>query len=417
MTQYHRLMTSEALTSPWRHDFPALLSTMNGQPLVYLDSGASAQKPFVVINAMTDVMSHGYANVHRGLYQYSAELTARFEEVRGTVARFIGAATPENIVFTRNATEAINLVAQSWGRAFLKPGDEIIITEMEHHANIVPWQLIARATGAVIKIWPITDDGRLQIQDLAMILTPRTRVVAVTQMSNVLGTLNDIRAIIARCKSFNPDIITVVDGSQGVVHGPVGVTDLGCDFYAFTGHKLYGPTGVGILYGRHSVLQTMPPFMGGGDMIDRVSFAGTTYRDAPYRFEAGTPAIVEVIGLGAAIDYITAIGWPAIVAHEQAMTTELGLALRDVPGVTVYGPAEGRGGIFAFTCAWGHASDVAMILDQCGVAVRAGHHCAMPLAERLGGAGTIRASLGLYNDSSDIAALIKGLNKARGMLM
>jgi cysteine desulfurase/selenocysteine lyase len=416
MTEALRHVIEFRITSPWRGDFPSMNDDMNGRPLVYLDSGASAQKPRAVIEAMADVTSHGYANVHRGLYQYSSDLTTRFEDVRGRVARFIGALSPDTIVFTRNTTEAINVVAQSWGGANLKPGDEIILTAMEHHANIVPWQMVTERTGATIKVWPITRDGRLDIADLQPLLTPRTRMVAFVHASNVLGTINDVKTITDKIKLFSPDIKILVDGSQAVVHFPVNVSDLNVDFYAFTGHKLYGPTAVGVLYGCAEILNAMPPFMGGGDMIDRVSFAGTTYRDAPHRFEAGTPAIAEVIGLGAAIDYISAIGWPAIAAHETALAGELCVALKSMPGVTIFGPDEHRVGLYSFTCNWAHPSDIAMILYQYGIAVRTGHHCAMPLHDVLGVPGTVRASLGLYNDSTDIEALRAGLVKAREML-
>lgn len=416
MNRAQKLARQGAANAYWRLDFPMMMREMNGRPLAYLDSAASAQKPYVVINTMARVMEEEYANIHRGLYRLSADLTARFEDVRTKVARFIGAATPESIVFTRNATEGINIVAQCWGRAHLKSGDEIIISAMEHHANIVPWQMIAREMGAVIRVWSVDEQGRLDLHDLQGLMTEKTRVLAVTHVSNVLGTINDVAAIVAKVKSFNPDIVVVVDGSQGVVHGPVDVTAMGCDFYAFTGHKLYGPTGVGVLYGKPQILATMPPWQGGGDMIETVTFAGSTFRAPPHRFEAGTPAIIEVIGLGAAIDYVADIGWNAIAAHEKNLTTELRLALEDVPGLTIYGPKDHRAGIFAFTADFAHASDITMILDQCGVAVRAGHHCAMPLRDMLGVDATVRASIGLYNNSDDIMALAKGLHKAREML-
>lgn len=418
MTEALRQHSPLFIPSPWRNDFPAMSDKMNGKPLVYLDSGASAQKPRAVIETMADVMGHGYANVHRGLYQYSSELTARFEDVRAIVARFIGARGPETIIFTRNTTESINLVAQSWGNATLQADDEIILTAMEHHANIVPWQLVAERMGAKIKVWPMTKDERLDIADLQPLLCERTRMVAFTHASNVLGTINDVKSITAKIKSFNPDTKILVDGSQAVVHGPINVSDLNVDFYAFTGHKLYGPTGVGVLYGRADVLAAMPPFMGGGDMIDRVSFLGTTYRDAPYRFEAGTPAIAEVIGLGAAIDYMAMIGWPAITAHEAALTAKLRAMLETIPDTTIFGPDAhaARVGLYSFACDWGHPSDIAMILDQQGIAVRTGHHCAMPLHDVLGVPATVRASLGLYNDTHDIECLHAGLMKAREML-
>lgn len=406
------------LHSPWRNDFPIFKQMMNGKPLTFLDSGASAQKPQVVIDAMRDVMEQGYANIHRGLYRLSTDLTARFEDVRAQVVSFINAPKPECIVFTRNTTEAINLVAQSWGHANIQSGDEIVITEMEHHANIVPWQILAQNTGAQIKIWPIDKNGHLQLGQLASLLSPRTKLVAFTHISNVLGTINPVAKITAQIKAYNPKITVLIDGSQGVVHGAVDVAAMNCDFYAFTGHKLYGPTGIGVLYGKYDVLQAMPPWQGGGDMIETVAFTGTTYRDAPYRFEAGTPPIVEVIGLGAAITYINSIGFDKIMAHEQALSAQLHQALSAAPGLTVYGPPNDteRAGIFAFSADFAHASDIAMVLDQCGVAVRSGHHCAMPLMNVLGGNATVRASIGLYNDASDIAALVAALNKARELL-
>lgn len=416
MKRAQKLLLQGAVTSPWRLDFPIMLKTMNEKPLVYLDSGASAQKPYAVINAMVAVMEDGYANVHRGLYKISSDLTTAFEDVRRKVAAFIKAASPECIVFTKNTTEAINLVAQSWGRANIQSGDEIIVTAMEHHANIVPWQMLAAERGARIKVLPITADGLLDLAQLPDLMTLRTKMVAFTHVSNVLGTINDARAIINRIKSYRPDIMVLVDGSQGVVHALVDVTDMNADFYTFTGHKLYGPTGVGVLYAKAHILADMPPWQGGGDMIETVSFAGTTYRTGPQRFEAGTPAIVEVIGLGAAIDYLTQIGMDKIAAHEEKLTAEMLISLQDVPGIHLYGPTVGRAGIFAFRADWAHASDIAMILDKCGIAVRSGHHCAMPLMNVLGVDATVRASMGMYTNSDDIAALIDGLHKAREML-
>jgi cysteine desulfurase/selenocysteine lyase len=401
----------------YRADFPVLRKKMNGKPVVFLDSGASAQKPQMVIDAMRAVMDTDYANIHRGLYQFSQVTTSRFEAVRQKVADFIGAASEREIVFTRNATEGINLVAQSWGRTHLVPGDEIIISGMEHHANIVPWQLLRDQTGIVIKIIPVLDDGTLDFEAFGKLLNNKTRLVSVVQVSNALGTINPVADIIAATRSFNPDIKILIDGSQAVVHGAVNVAALGCDFYVFTGHKLYGPTGIGVLYGCYDVLQSMPPYQGGGDMIERVTFDKTTYKDAPGRFEAGTPAIVEVIGLGAAIDYVCNIGMPVIAAYEKKLLT-YGLArLAEVPGLTLYGPQQDRAGIMSFTADWGHAGDIAMILDQCGVAVRSGHHCCQPLMARFGVDATLRASLGLYSNESDIDSLIDGLLKAKELLV
>lgn len=416
MKRVEKILANDATNSPWRADFPGLNITMNGQPLAFLDSAASAQKPYTVINAMNAVYEDGYANVHRGLYRLSQDLTTQFEAVRANVSDFIGAGHPDSIIFTKNATEGINLVAQSWGRAHLNAGDEILLSAMEHHANIVPWQMIAAEKGCVIKVLPLTPEGKFDLAVLPDLMTLKTKMIAVTQVSNVLGTVNNIQALIHRVRSYRPDIAVLVDGSQAVVHGPVNVREMDADFYVFTGHKIYGPTGVGVLYGRPQILATMPPYQGGGDMIDRVSFSGTTFREAPHKFEAGTPAIAEVIGLGAAIDYVRTIGFPRITAHEEILATELALVLDGIPGLRVYGPRLDRAGIFSFTADWGHASDIAMILDKCGVAVRAGHHCAMPLMDVLGVQATVRASLALYNNSSDIMALAKGLKKAREML-
>jgi cysteine desulfurase/selenocysteine lyase len=403
-------------SNPWRSDFPILSQMMNGKKLAFLDSGASAQKPRIVIDAMTHLYETGYANIHRGLYTLSADLTARYENVRSKVAAFIGARTPESIVFTHNATEGFNLIAYAYARRHLKQGDEVIITEMEHHANIVPWQLLADTHGVVIRVWPITDQGTLDIRDLTPLMNDRTRIVSFAHVSNVLGTVNDIHAITTHVKAFCDDIIVVIDGAQGIVHAPVDVSKTLCDFYVFTGHKIYGPSGVGILYGNPSVMDRMGPWQGGGDMIETVSFSGTTYRKAPHLFEAGTPAIADVIGLGAALDYVSGIGMDRIADHEKNISAALHQALLTVPGIKIYGAAMDRAGIYAFCIDGMDPSDIAVILNQCGVAVRSGHHCAMPLMEKLGIAGTVRASIALYTDESDIQSLIAGLLKAREML-
>lgn len=402
--------------SQWRDDFPILQTQMNGQPLVFLDSAASAQKPQAVIDAMRDVMENGYANIHRGLYKLSSELTARFEDVRAKIARFIGAENERCIVFTRNATEAINVVAQSWGRTFLKARDEIILTQMEHHANIVPWQLLRDQIGIVIKIVPVDESGILDLQALENLLSPKTRLVGVVHISNALGTINPVREINALVKKFNPEIKVLIDGAQGIVHSPVNVAHLGCDFYTGTGHKLYGPTGIGFLYGREELLNAMPPYQGGGDMIESVSVDKTIYRAAPHRFEAGTPPIVEVIGLGAAVDYLVDRGMDNIAAHEAALTDFALEQLWAIPELELLGPQTGRAGIFSFNLKGLHFSDIAMVLDQRGVAVRAGHHCCMPLMQRYGIQGTVRASLGLYSDENDILQLCAGLRKAQEIL-
>ncbi|GEM_PF-70051 len=402
-------------SNPWRRDFPVLERAINNRPVAYLDSAASAQKPQAVIDAMREVMEDHYANIHRGLYEFSQVTTQKFEGVRAKVAAFIGGAEKE-IVFTRNATEAINLVAQSWGRAFLRRGDEVILTEMEHHANIVPWQLLRDQTGIVIKTIPVRDDGTLDLDAFARMLTPAVKLVSAVHISNALGTINNVKKITEIAKKFNPEIKVLVDGSQAAVHNTVNVRDIGCDFYVLTGHKLYGPTGAGVLWGRYDVLETMPPYQGGGDMIEQVTFERTTYKPPPARFEAGTPAIVEVIGLGAALDYLNDIGMDAIMAHEADLLAYAMQALEEVEGLTFYGTGPEKAGIISFTAAWGHPGDIGMILDQCGVAVRTGHHCCQPIMKRFGTDATIRASLGLYSNREDIDALAAGLKKAKELL-
>lgn len=396
-----------------RSDFPVLKTQMNGKPLAFLDSGASAQKPQIVIDTMTDILQGGYSNIHRGLYTISQDLTARFEAARAKIARFIGADSEKEIIFTRNSTEAINLVAQSWGRTFLQEGDEIILTTLEHHANIVPWQMLRDEIGIVIKVVPIDERGVLDLEAFESLLSTRTKFVGAVHISNAIGTINPVNKIIEIAKKFNPEIKVLIDGSQSVVHTPVNMISTGADFFCFTGHKLYGPGGVGVLYGQYDVLQSMPPYQGGGDMIDRVTFDKTTYKDAPFRFEAGTPPIAEVIGLGAAVDYIDSIGMEAIAAHEADMLAYALTHLQGVDGLTYYGTGPDKAGIISFTMDGVHPSDIGMILDQCGVAVRAGHHCCMPLMQRFSIDGTVRASLGLYTSAADIDALVGGLHKVK----
>ena len=399
--------------SKYRADFPGLKAQMHGKPLVFLDSAASAQKPQSVIDAMSAVMEGGYANIHRGLYEISQNLTEDFEQVRVKVAQFIGAKSDRNIVFTRNATEGINLVAQSWGHAHMRAGDEVILTAMEHHANIVPWQILQTHIGINIKIIPMDDQGVLDLNSFEKLLSPKTKMVAVTHVSNALGTINPVKQITKTAKKFNPKIRVLIDGSQAVVHSKINVTDIGADFYVFTGHKLYGPTGIGILYGADEALEETPPYQGGGDMIERVSFEKTTFKEPPYRFEAGTPAIVEVIGLGAAIDYVQAIGLSAIASHESELLSYGTEKLNEIDGLKIYGNAPQKAGILSFTMKKAHPSDIGMVLDQMGIAVRTGHHCCMPLMERLGVDATARASIGLYTNKNDIDQLIRGLHKVR----
>ena len=392
-----------------RADFPILSREINGKPLVYLDSGASAQKPEAVIEAMAHAMRHSYANVHRGLHRLANETTDAYEAGRETVARFIGADVNE-IVFTKSATEAVNLVAWSWGER-LQAGDEILTTEMEHHANIVPWYMLCQRRGCVLRYIPILDDGSLDMAAFEDMLSPKTKIVAVTQMSNVLGTLNDVRAIAAKAHAVGAKV--VVDGAQGVVHLPVDVKALGADFYVFSGHKLYGPTGLGVLYGRAELLADMPPYQGGGEMIARVSKDLITWNEAPHRFEAGTPAILEVIGLKAAIDWLGQFDRDEVLAHEHALYQRAYDQLTRINSLRVHGTAPGKGSILTFSLGQAHAHDVAQILDRYNVAVRAGTHCAEPLMTRLGVTSTVRASIALYNTEEEIDVLAEAVAKAQ----
>lgn len=394
-----------------RADFPVLQSGV-----AYLDSAASAQKPQLVIEAMQEVITEHYANIHRGLYDFSQRTTSAFEAVRGKVAGLINAPSPMEIVFTRNATEAINLVAQSWGGKFLEEGDEIILSEMEHHANIVPWRMLADRLGLKIKVIPVRDDGSLDLAAYERLFSPATKLVSIVHISNSIGAVNNIKKIIGIAKDFYPECKVLVDGSQGVVHSLVDVQDLNCDFYVFTGHKLYGPPGAGVLWGRYDLLEQMPPYQGGGDMIETVEFSHVTYKEPPARFEAGTPAFVDVIGLGAAIDYVQAIGIENIIAHEELLFDYAMDQLHAIDGLRFYGEVEDKAPIISFTADWGHPSDIGMILNECGVAVRTGHHCCQPLMARFGVDATIRASVGLYTNKDDIDALCAGLIKAKDML-
>lgn len=396
-----------------RADFPVLSRLVHerrgkpGRPLVYLDSAASAQKPRQVIQAMTRFMEEDYSNIHRGVHFLSQIATDRFEAGRIKVARFLNAPTERSIVFTRSATEAINLVASSYGRAFLGEGDEIILSVMEHHANIVPWQLLQAERGIVIKVVPVDDDGVFDLDAYASLLSDRTRLVAVTHCSNVLGTVTPVKQITRLAHERGVPVL--VDGSQGVVHGPVDVQDLDADFYVFTGHKLYGPTGIGVLYGKYDILKRMPPYQGGGDMIEAVSFSGTTFKPPPSRFEAGTPPITEVIGLAAAIDYVEAIGRDAIAAHEHDLLNYATQKLVSIDGLRIIGTAPGKGPIISFTLDDVHPHDVGTIVDQYGVAVRVGRHCAEPLMERFGVGATARASFALYNTRAEADALVDAI--------
>jgi cysteine desulfurase/selenocysteine lyase len=381
-----------------RKDFPILSRSMRGRPLVFLDSAASAQKPQAVLDAIADFYSNHYANIHRGLYELSETATQLHEQARAKVQALLHAAQSREIVFTRNATEAINLVAQSFVRDQIGPGDEVLITCMEHHANIVPWQMICEEKGARLRVAPISDAGELLEDELETLIGPRTRLVAVAHVSNVLGTVN-------------PVVPVLVDGAQAVPRLAVDVQELGCDFYVFSGHKLYGPTGIGALYARADLLEAMPPYQGGGEMISSVSFEKTTYNEIPYKFEAGAPDIAGAIGLAAAIDYVEAIGLDRIAAHEHALLAYGTKLLSAIPEVRLIGTAREKTGVLSFVVEGIHPHDVGTILDGEGIAIRAGHHCAQPLMDRLGLPATARASLGLYNDLSDLDRLAEGIRK------
>jgi cysteine desulfurase/selenocysteine lyase len=392
-----------------RKDFPIFEVKMRGKPLTYLDSAASAQKPRAVIDAISNFYAAHYANIHRGIYQLSAEATLRYEAVRTQVARFIGAADPREVIFVRNATEAINLVARSWGEQEIGSGDEIVLTMMEHHANIVPWQMLAERCGAILRVAEISDDGVLDIDHLVSLLGPRTRLLAFTEISNALGTINPVTQLTAIARERG--ITTLVDGAQAVPHQPVDVAALGCDFYAFSGHKVFGPSGAGVLYGRLPLLDSMPPFLGGGDMIENVSFKGTTYAPVPQKFEAGTPDIASVIGFGAAIEYLEAIGMDRIAAYEQSLLVYATERLSEIPGLRIIGPAKEKAAVISFVLEDAHPHDIGTVLDGEGIAIRAGHHCAQPLMNRMGVPATARASFSFYNTREDVDLLITALHK------
>jgi cysteine desulfurase/selenocysteine lyase len=395
-----------------RQDFPILSQKVHGKTLVFLDSAASAQKPRAVIDAMRATMETQYANVHRGLHWMSERTSADYEAVRDKVAALLNAPSRDEIVFTRNTTEAINLVAHSFGRGIMKPGQAVLITEMEHHANIVPWQMLRDAHGIALRVAKITDTGELDMDSLAAELARGdVALVAVTHMSNVLGSYLPVARIAALAHAAGAKIL--VDGSQAVVHRAVDVQALDADFYVFTGHKLYGPTGIGVLWARRELLEAMPPFLGGGDMIGTVSFERSTWAEVPHKFEAGTPAIIETIALGAAIDYVQSIGFDAIAAHEASLTEHAMAVLDNTEGVHVVGRAQDRGGVISFTMDGAHAHDIATLLDRNGIAVRAGQHCAEPLIRRLGLTSTARASFGLYTTHDEVDVLAATLTRVR----
>ena len=391
-----------------RADFPILHRQENGHDLVFLDTAASAQKPRQVIQAMVDVMENDYANVHRGVYSLSQRATDKFEATRGKVARLLNAPHEDSIVFTRGATEAINLVAATYGQR-LGPGDEIVTTELEHHSNIVPWQIIAERQGAVVKFAPITDAGELDLDATLELIGPKTKIVAVAHVANTMGTVLPLAELTARAHEVGA--IILVDGCQAVPHMLVDVQALDVDFYAFSGHKLYGPTGIGALYGRPEILAELPPYQGGGEMIETVEKSGSIYKDPPHRFEAGTPAIVEAVGLGAAIDYLQSIGLEAIAAHEADLAAHAEQLLRAMPEVEILGRPGRRTSVFSFNVKGAHAHDVGTILDQMGVAVRAGQHCAQPVMDRFGVHATARASFGMYNTRAEAEALARAVAK------
>jgi len=391
--------------------FPALNRRVGEHRLVYLDNAATTQKPDVVIDTLAHYYREHNANVHRGVHTLSEESTAAYEHARREVAEFLGAPSARQLVFTRGATEAINLVAQGWARPRLQPGDEILLTEMEHHSNLVPWQMVARDTGARLRYVGLHPDGTLRLDEFQALLSNRTRLVAVTHLSNVLGTINPIGEITRAAHRVGAFVL--VDGAQSVAHLPVNVQELGCDFFAFSGHKLFGPTGIGGLYGTEGALETLTPVQGGGDMILRVEWHGATWNEIPYRFEAGTPPIAQAIGLGVAVQFLNRLGMEKVAAYEAALTQETLARLDSVAGLTLYGRARDRGSVFAFSLAGLHPHDVAQFLDFQGLAVRAGHHCAQPLMSRLGVPATTRASLALYNTLADVEALVRGLEAAR----
>jgi cysteine desulfurase/selenocysteine lyase len=395
----------------WRRDFPLLQPDRHGRRVVYLDNGATTQKPRAVIDATAEYYAEHNANIHRGVYRLSQSTTAAFEDARETVARFLNAADPRECIFTRGTTESINLVAASWGRANLKPGDEILLTHLEHHSNIVPWQLVAETTGAIVRVAPINDRGELLMDEFRRLLGPRTKVVAVTHLSNALGTINDVKAIAALAHEVGA--IILVDGAQWVAHYPTDVQDLDVDFYAFSGHKLYGPTGIGVLWGRRTLLETMPPYQGGGDMIESVSFEKTTYAPLPNKFEAGTPNVAGVIGLRTAIEYVEAIGFDAIARQESDLLAYATERMGEVPGLRIVGTAARKSCVISFVME--HpciaALDIGAALDVEDICVRTGHHCCMPLMERLRVPGTVRVSLALYNTRDDIDQCVAALKR------
>ena len=397
-----------------RSAFPALAQFVHGRPLVYLDNAATTQKPRQVIDAIREYYERDNANVHRGVHELSERATAAYEGAREKVRAFVNAASTHEIIFTRNATESINLVARAWGDANVKAGDEILITGMEHHSNIVPWQLLCERTGAALKVIPIDDRGDLDLAAFDQLLTPRTKMLAIVHLSNALGTVNPVAELTAKAKAAGAAVL--IDGSQAAYHMAVDVRALGADFYAFTGHKVYGPTGMGVLWGREAILDAMPPFLGGGDMIRTVTFEGSTWNDLPYKFEAGTPNIAGAVGLGAAIDFIRGIGFDAIGTHEAALLATATSAIEALPSVRIVGTAARKASVISFVMDNIHPHDIGTVVDREGVAIRTGHHCAQPVMDRFCIPATARASFAMYNTTEDIDALVAALSRVRALL-
>jgi len=397
-----------------RNQFPILAREVKGKPLVYLDNAATSQKPTVVIDALTEYYAGFNANIHRGIHTLAEEATAAFEATRETARQFIGASSTEEIIFTRGTTEGINLVASSWGRANLKPGDEIIISTLEHHSNIVPWQMIAAEKGALLKVVPVTDEGEFIYEAFEHLLSAKTKFVSLVHASNALGVINPVKKVIDAAHAVGA--LVLIDGAQSSVHLDINVQELDCDFFAFSGHKVYGPTGVGILFGKRAVLEAMNPYQGGGEMIREVSFSGTTFNDLPYKFEAGTPNIADVIALKAAFDFITGLGKAAIAQHEHTLLTYASSQLKEIPGLRIIGDVENKVSVISFILDGIHPQDIGILLDNQGIAVRTGHHCTQPLMHRLGISGTSRASFAVYNTIEEIDALVIGLFKVKKML-
>ena len=402
-------MTTKFDVNSVRDDFPILKQQVNGNRLVYLDNGATSQKPQAVIDAIVENYATTNSNVHRGVHTMSQQATDGYEGARSKVRKFLNASKDKEIIFTRNTTEGVNLVAHSYGRKNIGPGDDIIVSNMEHHSNIVPWQMLCEENGANLKVVPIDDSGELVMDEYQKLLSPRTKLESITHVSNALGTILPAKQIVQMAHSYGAPVL--LDGAQAVPHMPVDVQDLDCDFYVFSGHKLFGPTGIGILYGKENYLESMPPFLGGGDMIKSVTFEKTLYNDLPYKFEGGTPDISGAIGLGAAIDYVNSLGFDQITAHEDALLQYGTEALESIAGVHIVGTAARKAGILSFVMDMAHPHDIGTILDEQGIAIRTGHHCAQPVMQRFQIPATARASLAFYNTKEDIDALVKGIDR------